>query len=105
MKSARDPPAPKIGAGHLQAFARQGLAELRNAVSLENTIATQHAEPGLFGTAVPQEIAAERSQDAMDGGVFGSLGSSISDRLGRAADMVKGREGREQGRDATLERE
>lgn len=105
MKSARDPPAPKIGAGHLKAFARQGLAELRNAVSLENSIAQQHAEPGLYGTAVPQEVAADRSEDAMDGGPLAGVGSAISERLGRAAEMVRGREGRDQGWDATLERE
>jgi len=51
---------PKIGAGHLQAFARQGLNELRNAVYSDSNIAQKYPEPGLYGTATQAEVGQQR---------------------------------------------
>jgi hypothetical protein len=67
---------PKIGAGHLQAFARQGFAEIRNALYSDSNVAQRFAEPGIYGTAVPSEVAAERQADTQE--------RSIPDRVNDA---------------------
>ena len=53
----------KIGAGHLEAAVRQGFVEIRNALYPESNVAQRYPEPGLYGTAVSSEIAAERKAD------------------------------------------
>lgn len=53
----------KIGAGHLEAFWRQGIAELRNAAFPDSNVVQKHVEPGLYGTAVSAEIDRQRQED------------------------------------------
>ena len=56
-------PSPKFGAGHLEAFGRQGMAEIRNALYPESNVAQRHAEPGIYGTAVPSEVDRQRQAE------------------------------------------
>lgn len=51
----------KIGGMHAGAMARQGLAELRQAASLEGTVA-QPAGMGLYGTITPGEVSMARQE-------------------------------------------
>lgn len=60
-----DESTPKIGAGHAQAWLRQGLKELRGALYPESNVA-QPAEYGLYGTRTPGEVAESRREDAKD---------------------------------------
>jgi hypothetical protein len=48
----------KLGAGHMAAMARQGLAELRAALYPESNIA-QPTEYGMAGRPTPQEIVGD----------------------------------------------
>ena len=50
---------PKLGAGHMAAMARQGLAELRAALYPESNIA-QPTEYGMAGRPTPQEIVKDK---------------------------------------------
>jgi hypothetical protein len=87
---------PKIGAGHAAAMARLGLRELRAAFLPESNIAQPHAEYGLYGTALPSEVAEARQADAMNS----SRESVLADQLRQAeARDVHGRDSR------SLERE
>lgn len=51
----------KIGGMHAGAMARQGLAELRQAASLEGTVA-QPPGLGLYGTITPGEVSMARQE-------------------------------------------
>jgi len=67
MRRTPDDVKPKIGAGHVEAMWRQGLAELRGAFFNESNVA-QPAQYGLYGTRTPGEVAearraAERDHD------------------------------------------
>jgi len=54
-------PSPKIGQGHAAGMARQGLAELRNALYPEPNVGL---DLGVYGQATPGEIAASRQAEA-----------------------------------------
>lgn len=60
------PDKPKIGAGHLSAFMRQGLRELRNALYPSSNVAQQYPELGLYGTRTPGEVQNERKAETRD---------------------------------------
>jgi hypothetical protein len=62
---ARDYSKPKWFSGALGGAARQGLAELRNAMYPESNVARQ-VEYGVWGTKTPGEVAEDRRLDAMD---------------------------------------
>lgn len=55
-------PTRKIGEGHLQAMARQGLKELQAAMYTGSNVARE-AEIGTFGSPGQGEIAADRRPD------------------------------------------
>lgn len=57
--------AHKIGTGHLEAMARLGLRELREAMYTDSNIA-QQSEYGLYGTATPGEVSESRRDDGID---------------------------------------
>lgn len=67
---------PKVGAGSLGAWMRQGLRELRAALYPESNVA-QQTEYGMYGTKTPGEIAADRRSDVRDL----SDGPSLEDRI------------------------
>jgi hypothetical protein len=48
-------------------MARQGLQELRNALYPDSNVAVSHVESGVYGTALPSEVAAERQKDLQPG--------------------------------------
>ena len=54
----------KIGEGHLAAFGRQGLRELRGMLYTGSNVA-QQPEYGLYGTLTPGEVAEARRDSAM----------------------------------------
>ncbi len=56
---------PKLGAGHLGAMARQGLAELRAAMYPESNIA-QPTEYGMAGRPTPQEVVSSKEGHSRD---------------------------------------
>lgn len=49
----------KIGDGHLSAFARQGLKEVRSAIYPQSNVASP-TEYGMYGTQTPGEVADAR---------------------------------------------
>ena len=55
---------PKFGAGHVSAFMRQGLEELRNVVYPESNVAEPHTMYGIYRTQTPGEVATARREDA-----------------------------------------
>jgi len=55
----------KIGAGHLSAMARQGLAELRGALYQDSSVA-QPTMYGIVGTKPPGEVMEERRGESRD---------------------------------------
>ena len=57
------PQRPKLGAGHLSAFMRQGLEELRNAMYPESNVAEPHTAYGIYGTKTPGEVVADKRVD------------------------------------------
>jgi hypothetical protein len=57
--SENDEQKQKMGDGHLDAWLRQGLRELRAAVYPESNVA-QQPEYGLYGTRTPGEVADDR---------------------------------------------
>lgn len=63
----------KIGGMHAGGMARQGLAELRQAVSFDGTIA-QPTVHGIFGVSTPGEVAAARQDD---GNVYGADSNNV----------------------------
>ena len=67
---ARDDAKPKLGAGHAEAMARQGLAELRAAFYAGSNIA-QPTEYGIWGRPTPQEVVESKEED-LSGGVVSS---------------------------------
>lgn len=80
---------PKIGAGHFQAFARQGLAELRNAMYPDSNVAQRYPEQGLYGTSLQSEVAADRRADVQ------GHGSMVEERAEKASETVEAsRDGR-----------
>lgn len=58
--------SPKLGAGSLQAMGRMGLHEFRNAFYAGSNVAT-HTEAGMWGTALPSEVAAQRQDELQPG--------------------------------------
>ncbi len=56
----------KIGAGHAAAMARQGLAELRQALSFGANSVEQPAGPGIYGTATQLEVNQTRGNAGND---------------------------------------
>jgi hypothetical protein len=89
MKSARDDAKPKIGAGHAEAMARQGLAELRGAFFNESNVA-QPAQYGLYGTRTPGEVAEARKPEERD--LDEEPKSILQERLDQVAKERDGRE-------------
>lgn len=59
-------PQPKIGAGHAQAMFRQGLAELRAAVTLPDANVPQPTVHGIAGTRTPGEVMLDKKLDVRD---------------------------------------
>ncbi len=57
-----EPAKAKIGEGSLNAFMRLGLAEVRQAVSLEGSVA-QPTPYGMFGQVTPGEVAQAREPE------------------------------------------
>lgn len=55
----------KIGAGHAEAWLRQGLNELRAAFYPESNVA-QQPEYGLYGTRTPGEVAESRRSEGLN---------------------------------------
>jgi hypothetical protein len=54
----------KIGGMHAGGMARLGLAELRQAASMEGSVADHTQSPyGLYGTITPGEVTAARSEE------------------------------------------
>lgn len=87
-------PTPKIGAGHLQAMGRLGLAELRAAVFPGSEIA--QSDPGIYGSATQSEVVAQRRDEMQS--PAGDRSSVIDDRLKEAerqAGAQRGAPGRE----------
>lgn len=79
MKNNADSQASnKIGAGHVQAMGRLGLAELRNAASMEGSNVAAPSEAGLFGTATPSEVVAQRSAEQRAPAMEGPAGDAGS---------------------------
>lgn len=72
-----DEPKPPIGAGHFQAWMRQGLKELRGALYPESNVA-QPVEHGMYGTVTPGEVRDQRREEAR--GVEEDKGSVLADR-------------------------
>ncbi len=66
MSDNKEGASPKIGAGTMQAMARQGLHELRNALYPDSNVAA-HPESGMYGTALPSEVAAQRQGELQPG--------------------------------------
>ena len=94
MKSDREAPQPKIGAGHSGAMFRQGLAELRALGSFSDSNVAQPPQLGLYGTRTPGEIAESRRADVRD--PEEEHGSILADCLRRAvARDDHGRDSRE----------
>lgn len=89
----------KIGDGHLQAWMRQGLRELRGAFYPESNVA-QSPELGLFGTRTPGEVAEERR-----GQVRNLEEEKSQDRHSVLADRVKQAEAQKNRDDRGLELE
>jgi hypothetical protein len=56
---------PKIGAGHVSAMFRQGLAELRGALYPESNVA-QPPQYGIYGTKTPGEVMQEKQAEGRD---------------------------------------
>src|ERR1051325_10254053 len=82
MNDKREGASPKIGAGTFQAMGRQGLHELRNALYPGSNVAAP-PEAGIYGTALPSEVVAQRHEDLQPGPSPPS--SVIADRLKAAA--------------------
>src|SRR5258708_7809579 len=78
MSKSRDSPKPKIGAGILEAYFRQGVREMRGALYPESNIA-QPTDYGIWGVATPGEVAESRRDDALD--LDEERGSILQDRL------------------------
>jgi hypothetical protein len=74
---SNEKPAPKLGAGHLSAMGRLGLAELRAAAVFSESNIVQPAPYGIVGTKTPGEVqddreasvreAEEQSHSVLDG--------------------------------------
>lgn len=73
-------PTPKIGAGHLQAMGRLGLAELRAAVYPGSEIA--QSDPGVFGNATQSEVVGQRREEPQS--PTEDRGGVVDDRLRQA---------------------
>lgn len=71
-------PEPKIGAGHLKAMGRQGLAELRGAMYADSNVA-QPTQYGIYGTSTPGEV-----QDDREASGEPAKSSIVNDRLEQA---------------------
>ncbi len=90
----------KIGEGHLDAFLRQGLRELRGSMYPESNVA-QPAEYGLYGTKTPGEVAEQRRDTlGRDLDEEQSKQSILGDRINQAEAMKD----RDQQRGKELER-
>ncbi len=100
---ARDDPKPKFGSGHLSAFLRQGLRELRAAFYPESNVA-QQAEYGIYGTKTPGEVASDKKNDARDAAEVRELNEEPSSVLGDRLKQIEAtRDGHE--RDAEKDKE
>lgn len=53
---------PKIGEGSFKGFMKQGLAEIRNAASIEGSVAAP-VDPGIWGSPTTQGEAASARRD------------------------------------------
>jgi len=78
---------PKLGAGHAQAMARLGLAELREAFNPSHDSIARHPESGLYGTALPSEVAAQKGADVQK--ESGDGRSTLDDRMTQAPDKTE----------------
>lgn len=56
----KDVQQERIGDGHLEAWMRQGLDELRRAMYADSNVAQPTPEYGIYGTRTPGEIADDR---------------------------------------------
>lgn len=66
MKDEQKAATPKFGAGTGQAWLRQGLHEIRNALYPGSNVAAP-TETGMYGTALPSEVAADKQRDLRPG--------------------------------------
>ncbi len=76
----------KIGDGHVEAMARQGLRELRNSIYPSSNISNV-TELGVFGTQTPGEIAEARREDVRAPEEEGP--SVLQERMQQAAEKSK----------------
>jgi hypothetical protein len=77
----------KIGEGHAEAMARQGLKELRAAFYPSSNVAAM-TEYGMYGTKTQGEVASDRRDDMIDPEDEGH--SVLQEKLQRAADKMQG---------------
>lgn len=73
----------KVGAGHAQAMARLGLAELREAFNPSRESIARHEDAGLYGMALPSEVAAQRGSEPQKG-----VRPTFDDRMAEAANRA-----------------
>lgn len=81
----------KIGAGSLQAMARLGLQELRNAASFEGSNVVAPTEKGMYGTAMASDVKDQRNEELVS-----ELWSMARDR-GSSPPMTSGESARSPG--------
>lgn len=81
MSDKREGASPKIGAGTLQAMGRLGAHEIRNSLYPESNVAAP-TEAGIYGTALPSEIVAQRHEELQPGPAPSE--SVVADRLKQA---------------------
>ena len=79
---------PKVGAGHLKAMARQGLAELRAAMYPSSNVA-QPPQYGIYGVQTPQEVLHDKEKTGSDPTEQRSI---LGERLQQAERDVESRE-------------
>lgn len=91
MTRSEHAPAPKWGAGSLQAFLRQGLHELRAAIYPDSPIAAP-VESGMYGTATPYEVSRQRGAEPDRAG---ERLTALAQRVQTLAGKVHEREDRE----------
>ncbi len=70
----------KIGVGHAGAMWRAGLRELRAMLYPESNI-SQQTELGIYGTALPSEVATVRQRDGPELNTINDINPGLADRI------------------------
>lgn len=92
MAKSRDPPSPKIGAGHAQGMFRLGLKEAASFLAPDSPH-VQPPETGIFGSPSQGEIAEARRETVLDSNE--EPRSILQDRL-KEIEESRGVHGREE---------